>query len=277
MGEKDVNSGQIIGAPTLPAVAGFHFDHWEPSDPDSTVATSNATFTAVYVDDQPDEDVPIRPDGDKDDPREYYAYPMDNTYQVYRPGKSTPVTSIRQWAPEGGGWWSGPIDGDGSDSPHGADNGMSAIVVDDRPSEVYNGVTYYTSGNASDTCVYEYARPTGTLPYYPGSGELLSDWTCPCYDANNNPIGNYAIHSDCDWIKFRITKPTGGVDGMANPPFTVVYWIAVNSGSSRKGTITMTTPGGTASGIPRSTASNAGKPYLTSSKVYIYQQGINEP
>ena len=78
--EKDVDAGNIIGAPSLPATSGFHFDHWEPSDPDTTVAQSDATFIAVYADDQPDEDAPIRPDGDKDDPREYYAYPMDNIY-----------------------------------------------------------------------------------------------------------------------------------------------------------------------------------------------------
>lgn len=47
--EKTVNDGSIIGAPVLPTVSGYHFDHWEPSDPNSTTATANATFTAVYA------------------------------------------------------------------------------------------------------------------------------------------------------------------------------------------------------------------------------------
>lgn len=48
---KTVAAGSAIGSVTLPTVQGYHFDHWDPSDPTSVIATQNATYTAVYAQD----------------------------------------------------------------------------------------------------------------------------------------------------------------------------------------------------------------------------------
>ena len=48
---KNVDAGTAIGTVTLPTISGYHFDHWDPSDPTYVLATSDATYTAIYEQD----------------------------------------------------------------------------------------------------------------------------------------------------------------------------------------------------------------------------------
>ena len=263
--DMHIEQGAPIPYPEHPEKEGYKADGWEPNIP--ATAQSDGTYQIKYK--QKDDDTP-------DGGREENAYTMDNQYQQYNPSKPTPTTTIAQWAPTGGHWWSGPMAGDGSDT-YGTDNGISAKVVSGRSYVVLDSVKYFTGNYFTDSCVYEYARPTSESMLPSGhtvtESDLLSDWSCPCYDNNGNFIGNFTIHSDCDWVKFVIRKTSQRLDDLI-PPFVVAYYVAENNGSVRKGTATVTTPGGTSN--YNASHGNKGKPYITNAPTYFYQLGIND-
>ena len=173
---------------------------------------------------------------------------MDNQYQQYAPSKPTPPSPLgdesKGWIPTGGHWWFGPMDGENEDT-HGKDGGISAKTISGRTSVTVGSTKYFTYDTLLDGCVYEYARP-GSLPDSSATvtaSDLLSDWSCPCYDGSGNLMGNYTIHSDCDWVKFVVVSVGYSINDII-PPFAVRYFIAENTGNVRKGSVTVTTPGG---------------------------------
>ena len=267
--------GQAIVAPDPQTPSGWAFDGWNPAVP--ATATANGTYYGQYhqstPDVQPDDDTPVRPDDPDKKGRDGYAYTMDQMYQAYRPDKPTPQTSIAQWAPIGGGWWSGPMDGFDKDSKYGEDNGICARRLPGRDQANRSRFFKYDS----DGCVYEYAKPTSSQMH---SGtvdvdDLLSYWECDCYDSNNNYMGKYTITSNDSWIKF-IVEP-GGYDIVdITVPFVVSYYIDENrdGGPARKGTVTVTTPGGVSH--YDANYGHKGLPYIENGITYFYQQSAAE-
>ena len=261
--DMQLEQGATIPYPEHPEKEGWKADGWDPKLP--ATAQSDGTYKMKY-----------KPEEDDSPGRENVAYTMDNQYQQYAPLKPTPTSIISRWAPAGGHWWYGPMDGE-SDDKYGKDNGISAKTIAGRNFVTLGSTKYFTYSTLSDGCVYEYARPTaGTILDYGQSitaGDLMTDWSCPCYDENNNYMGDYTIHSDCDWVKFAVI-PAGYLINDIMPPFAVVYYVAENDGNVRKGSVTATTPGG----ISHYDANygHKGKPYIQSAPTYFYQLGVND-
>lgn len=257
-----LNQGERIVPPQHPTKEGYKADGWEPEVP--ATAQSDGTYRMKYK--QKDDDAPGR---------ENYAYTMDNQYQQYAPNKPTPPSPLgdesKGWRPTGGGWWFGPMDGENEDT-HGKDGGISASTISGRTNVTVGSTRYFTYDTLLDGCVYEYARP-GSLPDSSATvtaSDLLSDWSCPCYDGSGNLMGNYTIHSDCDWVKFVVVSVGYSINDIT-PPFAVRYFIAENTGNVRKGSVTVTTPGGVSH--YDANHSHKGLPYITNAPTYFYQLG----
>lgn len=261
--DMHIEQGAPIPYPEHPEKEGYKADGWEPNIP--ATAQSDGTYRMKYK--QKDDDAP--PGG-----RDNNAYTMDNQYQQYNASKATPTSAIKIWAPTGGHWWSGPMDGLENDT-YGFDNGISARTISGRESVTLNSTKYFNYD--TDSCVYEYAQPSSETMLDFGASvtasDLITDWSCSCYDSNGNFMGTYSIHSDCDWIKF-VVRRTGYLINDIRPPFAITYFISENSGSVRKGTVTVTTPGGISHYDANS--NNKNKPYITNAPTYFYQLGIND-
>lgn len=260
-----LNQGESIVPPQHPTKEGYKADGWEPEVP--ATAQSDGTYRMKYK--QKDDDAPGR---------ESHAYTMDNQYQQYAPNKPTPPSPLgdesKGWIPTGGHWWFGPMDGENEDT-HGKDGGISAKTISGRTSVTVGSTKYFTYDTLLDGCVYEYARP-GSLPDSSATvtaSDLLSDWSCPCYDGSGNLMGNYTIHSDCDWVKFVVVSVGYSINDII-PPFAVRYFIAENTGNVRKGSVTVTTPGGVSH--YDANHSHKGLPYITNAPTYFYQLGAND-
>jgi hypothetical protein len=288
-----LDEGAAIPRPEHPDKEGYSANGWEPQLPDT--AHTDGTYKMKYTQDLPK-------DPEDDSPEEQLAYTMDNIYQERNLSKPTPKTSIKQWMPVGGHWWSGPLDGKAADSTYGVDNGISAKVVNNRPTVTSGSTTYFYYD--TDSCIYEYARPAvknqagddnnlvvGADEQFSNitASDLLSDWECACYDGGGNYIGQFTMHSNSPWVKFvpvyagwtLTDKDPNHVDSTKLVvPFAIRYYFATNSGNARKGTVTVTTPGGKCHYYANHWLSDEhphkGLQYITNTTVHIYQQGVTD-
>lgn len=288
-----LDEGAAIPRPDHPDKEGYSANGWEPRLPDT--AHADGTYKMKYTQDLPK-------DPEDDSPEEQLAYTMDNIYQERNLSKPTPKTSIKQWMPVGGHWWSGPLDGKAADSTYGVDNGISAKVVNNRPTVTSGSTTYFYYD--TDSCIYEYARPAvknqagddnnlvvGADEQFSNitASDLLSDWECACYDGGGNYIGQFTMHSNNPWVKFvpvyagwtLTDKDPNHVDSTKLVvPFAIRYYFATNSGDARKGTVTVTTPGGKCHYYANHWLSDKhphkGLQYITNTTVHIYQQGVTD-
>lgn len=300
------DEGATITIPDPETPFDYVFTGWDT--PVSTIAQGDATYTGQYRYSPgyvPGEDKPT--DGDGHYGRDETMYTMDNMGQVVDPNmiasgdlKPVPQSNIKNGVytgyiakllnvPEGFSWiptlsdgrktwWSGPMDGSSIDSKYGSDNGIAATRADISGTgrTIKEGMQLYEG----DSCIYEYASvDKSTLPKTSADitrEDMVSSFTCSCYNKSGEYIGDFKITSNEDWIRFAVgqwNEDPSDYDGLTCP-FYVYYFIGDNESSTpRVGTVTVETPGGVCNYNVGNRNPNKNLPYIKSAHVFFYQQG----